>query len=303
MPRPFLRPSVVFRSMATKRIGPSGQQLKGNEQKCAPVSVPEPETTQDALKTPDIERKHVHELYDAIAEHWSHTRYKPWPKVTEFIKRQPQGSLFCDVGAGNGKNMFAINEVGMGICCDISAPLVEICKRHGFESLVCDGLLLPYRGVFDAVVHIAVMHHLSTHGRRVEALRAATRLLKPGGQLLVYGWAQEQDGDVSRSRHRFPEQDVMVPWHHRTNIKMQKPLALREEGKEGIHVDGEKKEEKKEEEAKVFDRYCHVYVQGEMEELFSHVTEAKVLEVYYDTGNWAVIAERVPDGDGAADTA
>lgn len=124
MHRPSWR--CLSRAMATERIGPSGQVLRGKEQKCSPVTVPEPESC-DVKKVPDIERKHVHELYDAIAEHWSHTRYKPWPKVTEFIKRQPEGSLFCDVGAGNGKNMFAINEVGFGICCDISAPLVEIC--------------------------------------------------------------------------------------------------------------------------------------------------------------------------------
>ena len=29
---------------------------------------------------PAIEREHVHKIYDTIADHWSNTRYKAWPK-------------------------------------------------------------------------------------------------------------------------------------------------------------------------------------------------------------------------------
>jgi alkylated DNA repair protein alkB family protein 8 len=34
---------------------------------------------------PEIERKHVHEVYDAIAQHFSATRYKSWPRVKAFL--------------------------------------------------------------------------------------------------------------------------------------------------------------------------------------------------------------------------
>jgi len=29
----------------------------------------------------DMEKKHVYEVYDKIAPHFSNTRYKPWPKI------------------------------------------------------------------------------------------------------------------------------------------------------------------------------------------------------------------------------
>ena len=60
---------------------------------------------------------------------------------------------------------------------------------------MCDCLRLPYRAdLFDAVICIAVIHHLSTEERRIAALRELTRILRPGGRLLVYVWAMEQDG-------------------------------------------------------------------------------------------------------------
>ena len=45
-----------------------------------------------------VERDHVHSVYSQIALHFSDTRYKPWPRVEEFIKSQPPGSFIADVG-------------------------------------------------------------------------------------------------------------------------------------------------------------------------------------------------------------
>ena len=36
-------------------------------------------------KPTEIEKKHVYEVYDKISAHFSHTRYKPWPQVAEFL--------------------------------------------------------------------------------------------------------------------------------------------------------------------------------------------------------------------------
>lgn len=56
------------------------------------------------LRTPAIEREHVHEVYDTIAGHWDRTRHKPWPRVQEFIQRQPRHGIIGDIGCGNGVN-------------------------------------------------------------------------------------------------------------------------------------------------------------------------------------------------------
>ena len=52
---------------------------------------------------PICEEEYVRKVYDSIALQWHGTRYKPWPKVAKFIERQPKGSLFADIGCGNGK--------------------------------------------------------------------------------------------------------------------------------------------------------------------------------------------------------
>ena len=42
---------------------------------------------------PGLERDHVMAVYDTIADQWDGTRYKPWPRVAEFIRRQPAGAV------------------------------------------------------------------------------------------------------------------------------------------------------------------------------------------------------------------
>ena len=47
--------------------------------------------------------------------------------------------------------------------CDRSSKLCSICQSRGNESLISDCLSLPLRtAAFDAVLCIAVVHHLST---------------------------------------------------------------------------------------------------------------------------------------------
>lgn len=47
-------------------------------------------------------------------------------------------------------------------------------------------------GVCDGVISVAVLHHLSTRDRRLEALREITRVLAPKGRALVTVWAKDQ---------------------------------------------------------------------------------------------------------------
>ncbi len=60
--------------------------------------------------------------------------------------------------------------------------------------LVCDCLNLPYRNdQFDGIICIAVIHHLSTLARRQAAVVEMARILRPGGSMLLYVWAMEQE--------------------------------------------------------------------------------------------------------------
>ena len=126
----------------------------------------------------------------------------------------------------------------------------------------------------------------------VAVLRECMRVVRKGGLCLIYAWAQEQERD-GVSRHQFESQDVLVAWHHKVAGGKKKDwneekMKEMEKGIEHGKVDAEKS-------AIIYQRYCHVYVEGELEGIFRERLEdiAVVKEVYMDTGNWCVVAERI----------
>ncbi|XP_023681898.2 probable tRNA methyltransferase 9B isoform X1 [Paramormyrops kingsleyae] len=154
-----------------------------------------------------LERDHVHSVYEKVAPYFNDSRYKAWPKVRQFLLEQEPGSIIADVGCGNGRYLH-INEDIFKLGCDVCRPLVEAARCKGHEVQVCDGLRLPFReGCFDAILSISVIHHLSTKERRIRAVKEMARTLRVGGRLMIYVWAMEQ------KRRRFQKQDVFIPWN------------------------------------------------------------------------------------------
>ncbi|KAL2096427.1 hypothetical protein ACEWY4_008575 [Coilia grayii] len=154
-----------------------------------------------------LERDHVHSVYEKIAPFFSDSRYKAWPKVRQFLLEQTSGSIVADVGCGNGKYLH-INEDIFKLGCDVCQPLVESAWNQGHEVQLCNSLNLPYRdGCFDAILSIAVIHHLSTKDRRIRAVKEMARTLRTGGRMMIYVWAMEQ------KNRRFEKQDIFVPWN------------------------------------------------------------------------------------------
>ena len=79
------------------------------------------------------------------------------------------------------------------IGCDMCSELVDIAAGRGHEVAIADCLNLPYRtNSFDAAISIAVVHHMSSQSRRLQAVRELARVVREGGRMLVYVWAMEQ---------------------------------------------------------------------------------------------------------------
>ncbi|KAL8712847.1 MAG: hypothetical protein Q9220_003055 [cf. Caloplaca sp. 1 TL-2023] len=215
------------------------------------------------------EDQFVHGVYEQIASHFSSTRYKHWPIVQRFLQEVPSGSVGLDVGCGNGKYL-NVNPNIFIVASDRSRNLAQIANQHQpHASIVADNLTLPHPLLtFDFVISIAVVHHLSTHARRVAAVAAVLGTLRPANQMepreagraLIYVWALEQKTS-RRGWGEGDEQDVMVPW-------------IMKNADEGSNT---------------FHRYYHLYRQGEIED---DINEAggTVLESGYEKDNWWAIA-------------
>ena len=77
-----------------------------------------------------MERVHVHEVYEKIAPHFSNTRYKPWPRIKEYLEKLALGSLNCDVGCGNGKYLGMSKNNIVSIGNDRSWNLMACARDH-----------------------------------------------------------------------------------------------------------------------------------------------------------------------------
>ncbi|CAN8103799.1 unnamed protein product [Discula destructiva] len=227
------------------------------------------------------EETHVHGVYEAIAPHFSATRHKPWPFVSSFLAAQPPGSVGFDVGCGNGKNM-GVNRNVVMLGCDRSAALIALakdlwCTRRvnleqgecipGADVAVADGLQLPFRGASaDFVICIAVVHHLSTRERRIDAIRQLLQCIRRnkndhgrtqdanspgdvesrGGGVLVYVWALEQTSS-RRGWGEGNQQDQLVPWvikapQHKKQKKPLPPKGRKQKQKQGLQPAVERRE-------------------------------------------------------------
>ena len=149
-------------------------------------------------------------------------------------------------------------------------------KKGGSSDVIVGDILdLPHQTAkFDFAISIAVVHHLSTRERRVEAIKLILETLRPGGtdgmheagKALVYVWALEQKTS-RRGWDKGDEQDVMVPW-----IMKQKA----EDGESGTKE-------------KTFERYYHLYRKGELEEDVE-AAGGKIFENGYERDNWWAVA-------------
>lgn len=317
--------------------------------------------------TPDIEKKYVHRVYDAIAPHFSATRFAKWPKVASFLNSLCPGSVILDAGCGNGKYL-GFNPNCFYIGCDISPPLIDICARKGHEVLIADAVNLPYKSNFgDAAISIAVLHHLSTESRRRNAIEELIRVVRKGGLILITVWAVEQEDssllskwtplsdkynegwvrpssprvrnssalvleqipeanencftpEIFKDQYALPgygeedkkddnilassvsngaqvdtisscdvktetNQEYFVPWHlpyHRAEVSGTTTSAIAN----GLA----KKDDKKG--AVVYNRYYHVFVEGELQRLIAGIDNAETVEQFYDKSNWCIILQK-----------
>lgn len=293
--------------------------IKPSDKECRPLisSVPDMLDEKGEVlekKCDELENKYVHEIYETMAEHFSHTRGNPWPKVRDFVSSFGPGSLLLDVGCGNGRFMNCIKDsevffIGTDRCKSLLGTARA--KNPNLQVFVDNCMKLGVRsGIFDGIICIAVLHHLSTPERRIRAISELVRCLRRGGSLLIYVWAFEQKEGTVGARS-FSSKDTMVPWHFQKKYAKHDSRDEGENAVEQIHEVCHKEGESgvvqvsPEKYLVALQRYYHLFEEQEIVDLCNKAIERylesaraegncdfdeeiAIVDTYFDCNNWAI---------------
>jgi alkylated DNA repair protein alkB family protein 8 len=282
------------------------------------AAAPEPAATpaEDGRRVPAVEQAHVRELYERIAPHFSATRFAVWPAVRRFLTSLPTGAVVVDAGCGNGKYLAPGAAGGTHLALvgtDAARGLLRLAARAGGDGCLAqaDAAALPLRsGCADAVICIAVLHHLSSEARRLAALSELARCLRPGGRALVTVWALEQ-AEPERTLRKWepigggsttdeaggahPNREYFVPWH----LPLHRPeygAAARAAAADAAAACPEAAAPPRLDEAKgavVFRRYYHLFEAGELAALAGRVPGLRIEAEFFDASNWVIEVTKV----------
>lgn len=132
--------------------------------------------------------------YDAKATSFSDTRQRSWDLefIAEYIKA---GDKVLDFGCGNGRLLEKIQDKQIEyVGADVSQKLLALAKAKypafagKFVKLTGQTIIPLADNFFNAVVSVAVFHHLPSKEVRMEAAQELLRVTAPGGRVVVTVW-------------------------------------------------------------------------------------------------------------------
>lgn len=132
--------------------------------------------------------------YAAVAD-FSSPRDKTFrAEIERFADYVREGEAVLEVGCGTGRAYDIFSKKGVQYAgVDVSAKAVEAARQRwkGTDAVfeVGDLLALPVDGGrYDAVVAVAVIHHVPSAAYRLQALRELARAVRPGGYVFLTSW-------------------------------------------------------------------------------------------------------------------
>jgi tRNA (uracil-5-)-methyltransferase TRM9 len=212
-----------------------------------------------------MEEVHVHKVYQQISTKFNNTRFSHWNAVRVFLDNLPKYSIIADIGTGNGKYLSYRKDITM-IGNDMCDSLLSIIKKNDNKlQIICaNALHLPYKpSSFDAVISIAVFHHISLYDKRCMFIEEIIKVLKPKGKALITVWAREQP--IKSSWKHLGNNDFLIPW-----------------------IDVEKN--------KVYERYYHLFTKEELLEIVYNIKGKEnvyVSSLEYERDNWYLNLEKI----------
>lgn len=167
----------------------------------------------------NIEQNNVKNIYETIATHFDNTRTYKWPWINDFIDNLKGKPLIYDIGCGNGRNMINnrkhinINFIGIDNC----VKFIDICRQKNLNVINANITRIPLRNnSADAIICIAVLHHLSNPDNRLMAILEMKRIIKENGQILLSVWSKNQPAKTRRIFNSYGNNIVL--WNKLGNI-------------------------------------------------------------------------------------
>lgn len=217
--------------------------------------------------------------------------------MVSFLESLPPNTIGLDSGAGNGKYIPNAGPSREVIALDRAQGLLDIAKDQKAEGAECLRGELGYmgwrKGVFDWAISVAAIHHLTTPGRRKESVQALILPLTlqskpPYSRFMIYVWAYEQGVGSKRKMGKAAEKTPMPDLE-------EKLAAMEVSESQSQEVKG-KLEEKVQDvlvpwvytpagqgtetaEKKVYHRYYHLFVEGELEDLVIEAAKEDGFEI------------------------
>ena len=156
----------------------------------------------------NLETIYVKEVYEEIAPHFSNTRSYKCSWVIEFLDSLKTDSIVYDLGCGNGRNMDhgSLKFIGIDNC----ESFVSICKNKNLSVINSNITKIPLNNnSADAIICVAVFHHLSSMENRIQSLLEMKRLVKPGGKILISTWSINQPQKTRRTFNNYGNNIVL----------------------------------------------------------------------------------------------
>lgn len=126
-----------------------------------------------------------------------------------------------------------------------------------------------------------------------------SRILVTGGKGLIYVWAKNQAKGLKssylRQNKRNNRSETDVPNETSAEVKFIDGLPIHTNRTQFSHSDmlvPWKLKDETSEQKETFLRFYHVFEEDELSQLCEKVSDIKVIDAYYDQGNWCVIFEK-----------
>ena len=155
-------------------------------------------------------------IYAAEQGHWwyQHLHALVLSRLTRHLQGNADSRRILDAGCGTGAMAMKLSSLGAVTAMDFSPHALHFSRLRCLPRLVAGSVnALPFAGgTFDAVVCLDVLYHEAVTDDQ-QAIRELTRVLRPGGLLLLnlpaYDWLRGQHDVVIHTRRRYTRQRIL----------------------------------------------------------------------------------------------